>query len=124
GRAPGSSGVAPAISGGIIRTDTLARSPLRARRGAAAPSSRRRPMAAPIRLSLVSTGVADRDGSWMSLPLFVLFGLAAPRPRGAPALDRERLSRLRRDRSPRVRRRRPVLVSARAKSGTGNGAEE
>ncbi len=95
---------------------------LRARRGAAAGAASRGAVAASVRLSRASAGVADRDRARMSVPLLVLLDLAAARAVGAGAIDRLGLPRLRGVWGPRLRRRRSVLASPAAQPRARAGA--
>ena len=99
----------PDGEGGDIRTRRRDRH-ARARRRAAAGATSRRRLAPPVRVPGASAVVARRDGARLSVPLLVLFDLAAARPRRARAVDRLGLPRLRLGRRSRLRRRRSVLA--------------
>ena len=80
------------------------------------------PVAASVRVSRPSARVVDRDRAGMSVPLLVLFDLAAARAVGPGAFDRIGVPGLRRVGRPRLRRRRSVLAPPAAQPRAREGA--
>ena len=95
---------------------------LRAGRGSAAGAPSRRAVAASVCVSGPSARMVDRDSAGLSVPLLVLFDLAAARALGSRAFDRIGVPGLRRVRGSRIRRRRSVLVPPAAQPRAREGA--